>query len=78
MIKRASRISDIGAKYTFPAGSLIDKNTNGPGTVLMQSMSEGWNDWVAEVEFSHFIFRASMNFHLGLIKWYKMHYDHLI
>ncbi|MBK9687480.1 MAG: hypothetical protein IPO65_06840 [Saprospiraceae bacterium] len=68
----------IGAKYTFPAGSLIDKNTNGPATVLMQSdTEEGWNDWVAEVEFSTFYISGFDEFSFGPDKnGTKMHYDH--
>jgi len=68
----------IGAKYTFPAGSLVDKNTNSPASVIMQSdTEEGWSDWVAEVEFSTFYISGFNEFSFGPDKnGTKMYYDH--
>lgn len=68
----------IGAKYTFPAGSLIDKGTNTPATVTLQSDTEkGWNDWIAEVKFSPFYISGFDEFSFGPDKnGTKMIYDH--
>jgi hypothetical protein len=45
----------IGAEYTFPNGSLRDVNTEAAAKVTLTSDTEkGWNDWVAEVQFSPF------------------------
>ena len=68
----------IGAKYTFPAGSLVDKSTNGPASVMMQSDTEkGWSDWVADVEFSTFYISGFDEFSFGPDKnGTKMFYDH--
>ncbi len=76
--KKGFKNLHIGAKYTFPAGSLIDKNTNGPASVIMQSdTEEGWNDWVAEVEFSTFYISGFDEFSFGPDKnGTKMYYDH--
>ena len=76
--KKGFKNLHIGAKYTFPAGSLIDKNTNGPASVFLQSdTEEGWNDWVAEVEFSPFYISGFDEFTFGPDQnGTKMYYDH--
>lgn len=45
----------IGAKYTFPAGTLVNAQSKSPAVFEVKGETEkGWNDWIAEVKYDPF------------------------
>lgn len=68
----------ISASYTFPANSLIDPKDQTPAKVtLITDTKKGWNDWVAEVNFSKFYMAGFPEMTFGPDeKGTKMFYDH--